>query len=602
MAQHIEKDLNFEKQNLKHKPIIWGFIFLATLLLFHKDWNIKIERSINPYVINSDTRVVISPYYLADNPELAQDTILAYIRSGHPLGFKLLYSITDHIISPAALGKLISICMFFATLFFLTAAAGRLEGYSAAWSVFIIFLSASFFYEIIAGGLPRSFAFPIMAANLAALVFGRTLIISFLTILGALFYPMSGLIAGATLFALLFLMPKADRGDATEWPLSKRVKIVAVVAALSCLLLLPTMIGKDYGRTLDNNDHKEYPEILGRAGIEPGQIGAYQSEIVPLWKQLIFHGRSSVRLSYQSEPWSKTLHGLGTYRFRFHYDKYFYEGFIRDDFLVIILWAAIFVVVGIKAFNNKNAPIRRVAMMAGVACSWYYLAYFMFPYLYFPARYLQPLIFIFLILLPVVASGLFDGIKKIIPSKRHQLFRSGFIIAMGLFCILFFGAKTHKEWLGYDKDYSKSAAYFKHINSLPKDSMIAAWPKGVIEAVPILSQRKAFVWHESHVAFHDKYILKMRERTFALIDAYFADSLEPLLKLRDSFGVTHLSIYKAHFNGKPAWYFAPFLKYAQQKQKAGGKRGFEVLRQIPNAKIFESEDIVTLDLSRLSSL
>jgi hypothetical protein len=49
----------------------------------------------------------------------------------------------------------------------------------------------------------------------------------------------------------------------------------------------------------------------------------------------------------------------------------------------------------------------------------------------------------------------------------------------------------------------------------------------------------------------------MRRRMTALIDAYFASTSAPLLRLRDEFGVTHLVVDRRLYY-RPPRYFQPF--------------------------------------------
>ena len=576
---------------VKKTTLIWYLLFLSLFVLFYADLSEKISFLSNPYVVNNDARMQIATFYSAENPELENDYILQYMNYILPVGYKMLYRSTATLIDPVAFGKILSLSLFVISLFLVTVTANRLAGISGAWSVLILTLSAGYFYASTAGGIPRSFAIPLLVAILSSLVFGRVMLLGLVTIIGAAIYPMAGFMSGVTLFGVLFLLPRQARGSGEEWSFKKRIGVVCSVGAISLGLLLPNLTNSDFGRALTKNDCAAIPEIHGRLGSE----WQCQPVFKPLWRELINKGRDAVSMTSRGEPWSTTLRNLSSYHFRNKYGD-----LVRDDLISIALWLVIVVGVAKKIIGGGRSDLSRIVVLFVVACGGYKLAQFMLPHLYFPQRYLLPIIPIFLLLLPVAASGFFDLCRPIFSYKYQEWGHTAFILTLTIFCMLFLGARKHPYYTGYDKNLTEYADYYTNINTLPKDAVIAGWPRGLIESLPIFSQRQAFLWKETHLAFNEQYVLVMRNRTHALIDAYFADSIIPLIRLRDEFGVTHLNVYLPYFKEVEPRYFSPFLKYAQLKKAAGKTKGFEVLRQIVPAAIFEVGEIITLDLGKLS--
>ncbi|MBF0193194.1 MAG: hypothetical protein HQL71_01500 [Magnetococcales bacterium] len=571
----------------KKPQYIWYALFISLFFIFYGDFSAKMEYIANPNVVNNDARMQVAPFYSAINPELENDYTLQYMNYILPMGYKALYRAATPFIDPIVFSKVISVTLYFISLFLLTITAKKLEGMPGAFAVLAIALSASYFYIATAGGIPRNFGLPLLTAILGALVFGRMLFLGFITILGAAFYPMVGLMGGASLFGVLFILPKDDRGEAKNWSFFKRGAMVFAVGLVSIGLLLPNLAGKEFGRSLVQADCDTVPEIYGRGGSE----WQCQSEFPPLWRQLVTTGRSAVRVSYKGEPWSPTLHNLASYHFRNNYGD-----MVRDDYITIILWGLIFIGVGSRISKKKESPLRRITLLFVISISGYQLSQILLPHLYFPERYTTAIPPLFLLLLPVAASGIFDIAKKHFSIINKETMRTGFIISLTIFCLLFLGGKAHRKQHGYDKNLSVYQTYYDQLKTLPKDAVIADWPKGRIESVTILTQRQAFIWKETHLPFNEIYVLNMRKRMFALIDAYFADSIAPLIKLRDEFGVDYLIIYKPYLKEVDAKYFAPFDEYSKKKKKAGRVKGFEVFRQIANAAVFDSPEQVTLDL------
>ena len=97
--------------------------------------------------------------------------------------------------------------------------------------------------------------------------------------------------------------------------------------------------------------------------------------------------------------------------------------------------------------------------------------------------------------------------------------------------------------------------------------------------------------------FHLRYTELMRERTRALIAAYFASDPAPLRELHRGYGVTHLLVDRSHFASVPP-YFAPFDAEARAAFAAGRARGLELERALARDAGTETGGVVVVELSR----
>jgi hypothetical protein len=107
---------------------------------------------------------------------------------------------------------------------------------------------------------------------------------------------------------------------------------------------------------------------------------------------------------------------------------------------------------------------------------------------------------------------------------------------------------------------------------------------------------------ETHQVFHEGYTLEMRRRMDAIINAYFATSLEPIVRLRDEFGVTHLLVEREHFDERPPGYFVPFDRWIRRRRAAARPKEYELPKHIEMAGVFSHSGTVLLDLSRIRSV
>ena len=168
------------------------------------------------------------------------------------------------------------------------------------------------------------------------------------------------------------------------------------------------------------------------------------------------------------------------------------------------------------------------------------------------------------------------------------------------FCLL--GGRGSRD-VGYQIETFRAQWIYPFIATLPADSIVAGWPgpTEAIDNVPYVSARTAFLTFENHETYHRGYADLMRKRMRVLIDAYYATEVGPLIRLRDEFGVTHLIVNPNHMKDEPAVYMRPFGAWAGEAFARGRKKGFEVLRQLEPAGVYDDGNHWVLDLSALRS-
>jgi hypothetical protein len=197
-------------------------------------------------------------------------------------------------------------------------------------------------------------------------------------------------------------------------------------------------------------------------------------------------------------------------------------------------------------------------------------------------------------LLPASGAALAQGLSPTRWAIRTRAI--GAVIAGGAVLVLVGGRGD--PLVGYTRTLDAKTTIYEFVRGLPKDVLVAGWPGGVIQNVPYVSRRRAFITHETHQPTHEGYTLEMRRRMGALIDALFSDDQQGLMTLRDAFGVTHLIVDADNFL-KPPSYFAPFDAEVKRTWQRGKERGFAVEGDVAKAAVFTEGNLVVLDLSRL---
>ena len=165
------------------------------------------------------------------------------------------------------------------------------------------------------------------------------------------------------------------------------------------------------------------------------------------------------------------------------------------------------------------------------------------------------------------------------------------VTLVALFVIVFAGQRG----VGYTVRVASHRPLYSFIATLPPDSVIAGWPLGIMDNVPYLGRRNAFLTYETHQVLHMEYMQEMRKRMTALIDAYLGQDIQPLLDLNKRFGVDYLLVDKRHFakgsSLNPPWYVAPFREQILSLVAQTQGNAFVISNRVDPAAIFWGGDI-----------
>ena len=522
--------------------------------------------------MNDDARILIVPFLHDHDPQLFRDDyVTRYLRSGLPIGYETAMALASKLADPRVLSK--ALPYPFLLLFAITigVAGHRLGGWCAAGMAMAIALTGELFIDRMSGGLPRMFAFPLVAVAGLGLAYGRTYWVCAAVVAGALFYPAAGLVCGLVLAALLLLVPARDRGDAAQWTLRKRLLVLTATAGLSALLLAPTAQRlRAYGPTLGPKQASSYPEI--------GPGGRFGPRDRPPFRLLRQAMEAAVR-ALSGPRLGERADGTHSYRF------------IRSW---PVLLPVILTGLGglyLAATTSAGRRLLTLGIAAGVG---HVSANLLLPNLYLPQRYTVYAIPIYIAI--VLPAGLAALTRRLLPGDRARPIRIA-LLALSFTGILVLMGAGMKTDAGLRHTLRSSLSVMQFIRTLPPDALIAGWPRGAMEDVPYVAGRRVFVTFETHATFHRGYADRMRERTDALIDAYFATDVTPLLALRDAHGVTHLVIDRTHYLVAPV-YFAPFDAVIPSRFEAALRDGADALRQT-GAVVYDDGTYVVLELSRL---
>lgn len=497
----------------------------------------RVQFAADHFVFNDDSRQWVTPFYFAD------DWTARYYKAITPLGPRILYGIID----PEALSKVLPFLLFALTcaLVAMTTFALTRSGTAAVVSVCFLFSTAALMARM-TGGSSRAFAFPILAAVAYGLVSGRAGVTAVATAAGAAFYPPAGMVAGAAL--VLSALPSLRRS----------VQLIAITVAVSAVLIAPLVVSsRGYGRGIGPADVAAYPEA--------GPHGRYLPADRPPFPPVL-------TAAYRTLDWGLKPSG-----------RRLVPAPLQGDAVARAIALAL-AALGLLFLARTSPGARRLLFLPAASLLMFAVAALLAPRLYLPTRYVA---YAFVLLPAIVLPA---GAFALVRGERRWP-----AIAVCTATLLVLGG-TGSATAGFSVNARLEAPLYEQLARMDDVKLVAGWPQGPVENVPYLAHKPALLTHETHQALHTEATEVQRARMLALIEAYFATAPGPLVRLRDSFGVTHLLVDRRHFGGPPPRYFAPFdAAIATAVHRMQGQAP-EVSRHAP---VFAFGPYVLLDLRRI---
>ncbi len=554
------------------RALAWFTGILALLLAYGPALRRSFARSLEPLVVNDDARQQIFPLHRWVDPSaFPQDYITDYYLNAFlPLGYRALYRTATLVGDPLITSAVLPYALLVVLLAAIAFTANRIGGIVAALLAMALCLTGSTYLHSLSGGLPRAFGLPVLAIGVATLVAGRARLAMASVWLGAALYPAAGALVGMTTSAVWLLLPRLDRGDAAAWSLGRRLAMLAVTVVVSLGLLAPMILGaRPYGRMLSVADVEEYPEV--------GRGGRFDDDDVAPWPSYWVHAREVALRSVvgHGAAWieSEGARAPGLWM----------------PFLGVILlgWGRLLV---------RSAAARVVTAMLATAFLGNLLARALEPFLYLPSRYVTyPVPLVCAVAIP---SGLVSACEWAAHSLGRARVGPWAAAALGGVALLLVGAHGDAR-LGLTRDAGRYASLLAFVETLPHESLLAGFPRGPINDVPLFARRRILMGYETHVVFHEGYTAEMRRRLRAFLAAYYATTPRPLRTLQTEFGVSHVLVDRRHFGPRSPRYFRPFGAWVEGARARNDGKPLLLSAEARRAEVWRQGWLSLVDLTRL---
>ncbi len=546
---------------------------------------------------STDQRQQSFEYYFEGGKRLFAGDYISdyYLNAFLPSGYSWLYDAAGRIGDPFFFSKIVSLALMLSCIYigFLIA-----KGYAGpTWgmvSVILVFCTSLFFNRM-QGGLPHSFAFPLGLFFFLGFVRRRPLWCACSLVMMALFYPPL-LVPYTMVFSLWLLFPRLLAADIGPLPWLrqggsglKRFYWLAGLCVLITLTLAPILYqSRQYGERISLSDVGGFPEAgpEGRYGsdnrIDGKNILKDLAQSLPSISHQIIDGKGVVNVPKPA----------------------------RVGAMLLLLCAGLYGLYDKKALARRE--VRYLIALSLASVTGYAASVLVYPFAFLPQRsitFTMPIVAQFVVLFGLVElSGKFKLADNVQPNPHSIAALMGrglkpwvnryFPYFMALVLLLLFVGKPLDDM---KENYPGLYGYIKY--DMPRDAMFAGWPGAAIEGVPLFCKKRILVGTKTDQAFHKGYVLEMRKRKRALIDAYLSDDPSALRRLRDEFGVTYLLVNRSQFEGDLVGTpktFAPLNGYAARLTSSIAPDKRAVWGLLPSLEVKRIDGYSILDLRRLS--
>ena len=184
----------------------------------------------------------------------------------------------------------------------------------------------------------------------------------------------------------------------------------------------------------------------------------------------------------------------------------------------------------------------------------YLLADSLFIKLYFPERYIAD----FGLISAIAVFSVLNILLKLLKQTRSKIpyLLAIFLVTLGIFLSADFSRSMSM------KNYSYDRPMLTYLSSLPEDVVVAAYPMGIADNIPLFAKRTAYVFYEASNPFHDEHWKLIQDRTMQFFRAYYSDNLDDVANFMKSNNINYLLIDLDHFQKdfltQKQIYFNPF--------------------------------------------
>ena len=547
---------------------------LVILLAFAVSLYAYYPALVDQQTIHSEAR--LGTYWMAqfkDHLLFKDDLLTRYAKYQTPWGYAILFYFISQLANPVLFADILAVLLYVLAAFTLYRLLADLHSPFAGLLGAVVFFISPVYLELIAGGLPRSFALPLLLMFLLHVGRREYHMAAISAILQCLFYPAVFFLSLLT-YLMTFLSTAFHENSRKVLP--SQIRYLVVILLIGGLLWAGKYI---------STRHSEFSSLLQRSQL----AGQMEFEPGGMWPE------ASVAPTLSGQIRSFFLEGNFLYAAALPLADLFarYVCFLPESTREINAWivlSAVFLFFLAEAWREKMVLPEAGIFMFLASIVMYFLADTFFLRLNWPVTYLRftlPLIGLIVFVLPAAHI-----LAKIRTSAVRVIFQ--------IILIVWIASYFQVDGKNYFIDCSAQAPLQRFLASLPKDALIAAHPR-LADNIPLFARRKVFVNQAASSPVHSDYWNIIKERTFDFFKAYYAERSSAVYDFALKNGIDYLVVDQRHFKEsylkRPKLYFEPFNSFIAEQVAA---HSAFALMQIPAEKrLYQDGSVFVIDTDAL---
>jgi hypothetical protein len=504
-----------------------------------------------PLVFDDDARHHVYWTYRFQDAELFQDDLLTHFMSSPRwalFGYRAVYFVGVQLMDPLLFSQVLSLLLLSLAVVWLFQIGAQLGGKSGGACVAFLFIP--YFLYSFSGGIPHSFALPLLIGFVYFLVRASFTGMACMLFLPSLFYPPI-LLNALPLAALAWWRHWRQSTGKRAWGNLVRLGIGVGLAGgllVSVYIYHPTGA---FGHLISRTEARTMPELSA-------------------------HGRSP----FYSETWLTTVlndrWGIGANRL---------VGFV-------LLLVPMFLVLGPARFTVPGVA-RDMALTSLIP---YGVAHLVLFRLHNPSRYvLYTLPLAALLMLAANYQATLTTLSRAWPRfqrlrqawQRRQVWRW---LVLGALSVAFVYVQNRYivmvDPITVRVDATAMPLY-RYLQSLPKDVVIAGHPVDM-DNIPLLARRQVLANQELALPYYTGYYAAVRQRLLDMLLAYYADDVQQVRDFVEHYGVDYILLDTRRF--APAFlrgpiYDEPFNSVL--KQRLSTQQPFVLREGLVGKRVYE---------------
>ena len=499
--------------------LLWGIAVVA--------WWVRYFPPIgNLFVFDDDARQHV--YWTArfiDPGLFPNDLLTDFISSKlfDPIGYQLLYKFGTHLAGPLLFSQVLTLVLLLVSLWFLEMLLSSEVVSSAGGRFFCGLLFLFFSLYTYSGGLPRTFAYPLLLGFLVLLQKGMFNWAALTVVVQAAFYP--PIMPNALALASVSLLVRFVRGERGRRWIASCVILGAVVVGiwLGLSAVYDSGAEKIAGPRVTLEEARQMPEFH-----QNGRSAFFKNDALHYW----LLGRSGIGARY------------------------------------LIGFVLIFLIVG-SAAGWRNGRIPAISIhLVWTSLALFGAAHAVLFALHLPSRYtLYTLPLAMMIAIGAYTGPFVEAVRRSkltdVLKRNSRLVRRIGWGALAVVSVIYIYLqstvipKADSLIVALDPQDMEMLSF---VGSLPKDALVAGFPLDMDNA-PLVSRRAVLVNCELSIPYYTRYYGTVKKRLMDVFKAYYSDRWEDVEAFVERYGVTALVVNKTRFNKAfldGPIYFEPF--------------------------------------------